>query len=120
MGFVHPELLLLLVPAALVWWRLRGRGKGTQIARAVALALLALAVAAPYLRTGEAGRDLVIVVDRSRSMPGEAETTVREIARVAEDSRRQGDRVAVVAFGGNAAIEQLPQRDARFARSQLA
>lgn len=120
MGFVHPELLLLLVPAAFVWWRLRGRGTGTQVARAVALALLALAVAAPYLRTGEAGRDLVIVVDRSRSMPGETDATVREIARVAEDARREGDRVAVVAFGGNAAIEQLPQRDARFQDFQRA
>ncbi len=114
MGFVHPELLLLALPAAFAWWKLRGQGVGTQVVRSLALAALVLAAAAPYLRMGESGRDLVVVVDRSRSMPADTDATVREILRIAEESRREGDRVGVVTFGGNAAIEQLPQRDARF------
>ena len=120
MGFVHPELLLLALPAALAWWKLRGRGFGTQLVRALALAALVLAAGAPYLRLGESGRDLVVVVDRSRSMPSETDATVREILRLAEELRSEGDRVGVVTFGGNAAIEQLPQRDARFQDFQRA
>ncbi len=120
MGFVHPELLLLALPAAFAWWKLRGHGLGTQLVRALALALLVLAAAAPYLRMGESGRDLVVVVDRSRSMPSDTDSTVREVLRLAEESRREGDRVGVVTFGGTAAIEQLPQRDARFQDFQRA
>jgi hypothetical protein len=43
---------------------------------------------------------------------------VLELAKLAEDAREAGDRVALVAFGANAAIEELPQRDARFAGFQ--
>lgn len=118
MGFVHPELLLLAIPAAVAWWKLRGPERGTQAARALITALLVLAAAAPYLRTGDSGRDLVIVVDRSRSMPGSSDATVLEVVKLAEDGRAEGDRVALVGFGGAAAIEQLPERDARFAGFQ--
>lgn len=120
MGFVHPELLLLALPAAFAWWKLRGVGRGTQAVRALALVLLLAAAAAPYLRLGENGRDLVVVVDRSRSMPADAEAGVQEVLRAAEEARSEGDRVAVVSFGGNAAIEQLPQRDTRFQSFQRA
>ncbi len=120
MGFVHPEFLLLALPVALAWWKLRGVGRGTQVVRALSLALLLAAAAAPYLRLGENGRDLVVVVDRSRSMPADADAGVKEVLRAAEEARREGDRVAIVSFGGNAAIEQLPHRDTRFQGFQRA
>jgi len=113
-GFVHPELLLLALPAALVWWRWRGGERGTRLVRALVLALLVLALAGPYLRTGEKGRDLVLVFDRSRSMPAEAEAAALELAAQAEEARRAGDRIAVVAFGAEAAIETAPSERARF------
>ncbi|MCC7013374.1 MAG: VWA domain-containing protein [Planctomycetes bacterium] len=120
MGFQHPEFLLLALPVAFAWWRLRGRELPTQCVRALVAAALVLAASAPYLRTGDAGRDLVLVVDRSRSMPSGSDATVLEVAQIAEEARRAGDRVAVVSFGGNVGIEQLPQRDARFAGFQRA
>jgi len=113
-GFAHPELLLLVLPAALVWWRWRGGERGTRLVRALVLALLVLAAAGPYLRTGEKGRDLVLVFDRSRSMPAEAEAAALELAAGAEGARRAGDRVAVVAFGAEAAIESAPSERTRF------
>lgn len=114
MSFVHPELLLLLVPAALAWWFVRGAERGTQVLRALVLALLVVALAQPYLRTSATGRDLVLVVDRSRSMPDESRERALELVKLAEDARRDGDRVAIVAFGAAAAIERLPSADARF------
>ena len=114
MGFLHPELLLLLVPAAFAWWKLREREPWTDAARALALVLVVLAFARPYLETAQDGRDLVFVVDRSRSMPEGARDSALELVELAEDARREGDRVAVVGFGASAAIERLPSDTARF------
>ena len=114
MGFLHPELLLLFVPAAWVWWRTRDAVRGTQVVRFGVLALLLVALAAPYVRTRADGRDLVVVVDRSRSMPAGAGERARELIRLAEDARQPGDRVGVVSFGARASIERLPDARERF------
>jgi len=114
MGFLHPEFLLLALPVAWGWWRTRTPSRAVSLLRALALALLVLALSAPYLRRGEVGRDLVIVVDRSRSMPAVGERAALETIALAEDSRRPGDRVGVVAFGRNATIERLPAESGSF------
>jgi len=115
MGFVRPALLLLLVPALWVWWRTRESSRATQAVRLLCLAALVLALAAPYMKTRDDGRDLVMVVDRSLSMPREGERSALELVRLAEKARRSGDRLAVVSFGGRAAIEALPSETGVFA-----
>lgn len=112
---LRPEWLLLLVPAAFVWWRTRDAERPTRVVRAIALALLVLALAAPYVRTAAPGRDLVIVADRSRSMPASAAASIVETIALAEAERREGDRVAIVPFGERPAIERLPSEESRFA-----
>ncbi|MCY2961375.1 MAG: VWA domain-containing protein [Planctomycetota bacterium] len=114
MGFLHPELLLLAIPAAFAAWKLRASDRWTTALRWSLLAVLVLALAGPYFRTAERGRDLVLVVDRSRSMPAGAHTTAVELVRLAEDARGDGDRVAVVSFAAEAAIERLPSARERF------
>ncbi|MBL8859066.1 MAG: VWA domain-containing protein [Planctomycetes bacterium] len=116
MGFLHPELLLVLVPAGVAWWFVRGRTAPTAVVRAIVLVLLVCALAGPYSNTARKGRDVVIVADRSKSMPAESRDTALEIARLAEELRREGDRVAVVTFGAGAAIESLPSETTRLAR----
>lgn len=115
MGCQHPELFLLALPAAFVWWKLRTREFATDAVRALALALLVFALTRPYLETSEPGRELVFVVDRSRSMPEGSRESALELIRLAEDARAPGDRVSIVAFGADAAIERLPSAVARFA-----
>ncbi len=114
MGFQRPELLLLLLPAAWLWWWARNREPGTLVVRAVVALLLVAALAGPYLSISSPGRDLVVVVDRSRSMPDEAAESIIELLRLAEDQREVGDRVALVTFGARAAIERPPSEEARF------
>lgn len=116
MGFLHPELLLLALPAAFAAWKLRAADAWTTALRVALLAVLVLALAGPYLRTADRGRDLVLVVDRSRSMPAGANDVALELTRLAEEARRDGDRVAVVSFGAEAAVERLPSGTARFGR----
>ena len=49
MGFLHPELLLLGIPAAFVWWRTRSRDRVTTALRGIVGLLLLLALSAPCL-----------------------------------------------------------------------
>jgi Mg-chelatase subunit ChlD len=114
LGFLHPELLLLALPASYLYWRARGAPLGTQLLRALVAALLVLAAAAPYSRTGETGRDLVIVVDRSKSMPASSVAQIAEAIAFAEEGRTAGDRVAVVGFGAEVGVETLPRAEGRF------
>lgn len=113
-GFQRPELLLFLLPAGWLWWRTRDRQIGTNVLRALALALVGLALAGAYLNLQTPGRDLVVVVDRSRSMTKESEASIVELLRLAEEQRERGDRVALVTFGAEAAIERPPSEEARF------
>lgn len=114
MGFQRLELLLLLLPSAWLWWRTRDREWGTMVLRALALIALVAGLAGPYLRMSSPGRDLVIVVDRSRSMPADSAKATEELLRLAEDARKTGDQVAIVTFGARASIERSPSEDGRF------
>lgn len=114
MGFAQPHLLLLALPAALVWWTCRGPTRAGAVVRALILILLVLAAAGPFARIGEPGRDLIVLLDRSRSMPGQAAARVREVLELARAESERGDRLALVAFGAQAALEAPPSDDLRW------
>ena len=116
MSFQHPELWLLALPLAYILWSLRAGGRVTGVLRALVALCLLGALAGPVLRRGGEGRDLVLLVDRSASMPLGSEESARELIGLAEEARRAGDRVAVVGFGGRALVEQLPSAQADFER----
>lgn len=113
-GLLHPALLLLLVPALWCCWRFRDGSAATTVVRGIALLLLGLALAGLYHDGDAKGRDVVFVVDRSRSMPPEGDAIALEQIRLAQSARAAGDRVGVVAFGRTPALEQLPSESARF------
>jgi von Willebrand factor type A domain len=117
-GFLHPALLLLLLPALWCCWRFRDASRATNAVRALALLLLGLALAGPYFDAESKGRDVIFVVDRSRSMPAGADALALEQIRLAEEARAAGDRVGVIAFGRTAALERLPSESARFSGFQ--
>ncbi len=111
--FAHPEAFLL---AALVVLVLRRRFVSTApatVLRALVVLLLAAVLAEPSAATTERGRDLVVVVDRSRSVPAAAGASVEEVLDRAAKEARAGDRVGVVLFGRDAALESAPQEGFR-------
>ena len=114
MNLLHPALLLLSVPLAWVWWTTRSGERVTDGLRALIGFLLLLAICGPYRPTSTAGRDLVVVVDRSRSMPGGTREEALELIRLAEEERGAGDRVSVIAFGKGPRIERLPSDKEKF------
>jgi uncharacterized membrane protein len=115
-SFDTPAWALFVLPVALLAWRTRSGAAVTQGLRLCLLLLLALALAGPRWEQSARGLDLVVVVDRSLSVGGEADSAGLELVRLAEDARGPGDRVAVVAFAAEARIESLPDFDQRLQR----
>ncbi|MDA0935411.1 MAG: VWA domain-containing protein, partial [Planctomycetota bacterium] len=104
--FVHPEVFLLAVPG--VAWLLRcGRGLAAEVQLlrgALLLALLAV-LAEPFRATAIAGRDLVLLVDRSRSVGDLGWRRADELVQEAVAAAEPGDRIGVLAFGRGVAVE---------------
>jgi len=112
--FVRPEAFLL-VPVILL--ALRGRiapSRLVGIVRVVLLIVVAALLAEPYAVRDQAGRDLVIVVDRSRSMPDDGARRVEEIRQRATSDAGPGDRIGVVTFGRDADVESAPTERYRY------
>ena len=107
--FAHPEAFLLLLLAVAVT---RRRFVSTSFATGLRAALwivLAALLADPDAASTDSGRDLVVAVDRSRSVPETAQATAEEWLDRSAKEARDGDRVGVVAFGRDAAVESPPR-----------
>lgn len=114
MRFLLPQALLLAVPVGLYLWRMASvRGVAMGLRCAVA-GLLVAALAQPEVILGTAGADLVVVVDRSRSMPAGTDAKALELIQLLDRERRAGDRVGVIGFGREAGVELAPSASVRF------
>jgi uncharacterized membrane protein len=114
MSLLYPQALLLWLPLGLWLWRgarLTGPAMGLRVAL---VALLGLALARPELDWKSGGSDVVVVVDRSKSMPPGSSTSAEELIRLLEPQRRPGDRLGVVSFGRDARVELALTHDGSF------
>lgn len=107
-----PAWLLLALPAGLVFLACRPAGRLAATLRALALGLALLGLCAPTLRLAARAGTLVLVADRSLSMPPGAEASMRETAELLARAAGPDDRLAVVAFGRSAAVAQ-PAHDGK-------
>ena len=109
LAFLFPPLLFLLIPLLLLlFWRARSTAVGA-IVRVLLVAGLVLVASVPLAPIGGRGVDVVVVVDRSRSMPVESRARSLEIIKLLEGHRGAGDRVGVVVYGREARVERLPE-----------
>ncbi len=114
MSFAWPQALLLAIPLGLFLWKGARMAGWPQALRAVLLGALVVALARPEFRFRAAGADVVVVVDRSRSMPAGGEARAEELIRLLASQRRDGDRLGVVSFGRDARVEMGLSHDAPF------
>lgn len=114
MTLVAPQALLLLLPLGLfLYFTARIHGPPMWL-RVALMALLTIALARPEFRLRSAGSDVVVIVDRSRSMPPRGEASAEELIRLLEPQRRPGDRLGVISFGRDPRIEMPLSPDGRF------
>lgn len=105
----QPVWLILIIPLTATWimWRLPFRF--IRVLRAVIFVLLILALCRPFIRIKDRAGTAVILADRSASMPGATDSAEKEIVDMAQSSIRGNNRLAVVSFGRQAAVEHSPQ-----------
>ncbi|MEO6595191.1 MAG: VWA domain-containing protein [Planctomycetota bacterium] len=108
MHFQHPEAFLLLPLAALVLRRALWPRPFVGVLRLALLLLVSALLASPWWPGEADGRDIVFVVDRSRSMPTAGLAEAKELATQVGERLQPGDRIGVVAFGRRPAVESLP------------
>ncbi|MCE9673271.1 VWA domain-containing protein [Myxococcus stipitatus] len=106
MTFSLPQAWVLLLPLGLFLWKYGRRPGPPMWLRAALLVLIVGALSGPSLRLADAGSDVVVVVDRSASMPLDLDRVAQELISLVESQRRPGDRVGVVAFGREARVER--------------
>jgi Mg-chelatase subunit ChlD len=106
----QPVWLLLLVPLAAAWmtWPLPARG--LKVLRAVVFALVILALAQLAVKLPDRAGTVVVVADRSESMPQNSDAAEKEVISLLYKGMGPRDQLGVVAFGRQAAVEQSPQR----------
>ncbi|MFN7134606.1 MAG: vWA domain-containing protein, partial [Myxococcales bacterium] len=108
MTFGNLPALLAAVPLLLLV-HFAGRRPGPAGAlRWVLAVLVPLALARPALDRGGDGLDLLILVDRSRSMPAGSDAEAEGLVRLVEARARTGERVGVISFGRQPRLEHAP------------
>lgn len=108
----QPAWLLLLVPLAVALWIWPPPNKGLRILRAAVFVLIVLAMAQFALRLPDRAGIVVVVADRSESMPPNAAASQKEIIELLQKTMKPRDLLGVVSFGQQAVIERTPQRGA--------
>ncbi|HEY7314752.1 MAG TPA: VWA domain-containing protein [Gemmataceae bacterium] len=105
---LHPIWLFLAIPLALSLWLWRMPSRLLLILRALTLSLLLLALCGVVLRLPSQAGTVVVVADRSQSMPPGSAAAQKEAIDLLQKTMGPDDRLAVVSFGRTAAVEQPP------------
>jgi Mg-chelatase subunit ChlD len=108
----QPVWLLLVVPLAAAWWAWPPPDRGLKYLRAVVFITVVLALAQLAVRLPDRAGTVVVVADRSESMPADADKAEKEIIGLLHQSMAPRDQLGVVAFGRQAVVEQSPDQSA--------
>jgi Mg-chelatase subunit ChlD len=103
MTFLQPIWLVLLIPLLMLWWR------GRSYVPLTILLLIVLALAGLTLQLPSRAGTVVVVADRSRSMPANAEAAELEAIQLLQRAMGSESQLAVVSFGQRAVVERAPQ-----------
>ncbi len=109
MTLLHPIWLLLLIPLiiSLRVWKLPSRLLG--ILRLAILSLILLAMCGLAVKLPSRAGTVVVLADRSQSMPPDSQAKQKEAIDLIQDAMGSDVNLAVISFGRAAAIEQSPQ-----------
>jgi Mg-chelatase subunit ChlD len=108
--FFQPIWLLLVVPLAAAWYSWPLPARDLKALRAAVFVLVVLAMAQLAIRLPDRAGTVVVVADRSESMPQDSDAFEKEDIALLHKSMGPRDLLGVVAFGRDAVVEQSPQR----------
>lgn len=109
---LNPIWMILAIPLLAAWWVWHPVSRFLRFMRLTLLALILLALSGLAIQFPSRAGTVVVVADRSLSMPANAEAAEREAIELIQRAMSSDDRLAVVSFGQNSAIERSPQTGA--------
>ncbi len=109
---LNPIWLVLAIPLFAAWWIWKPSSRFLQFTRLALLLLVLLALCGLAVRLPSRTGAIVVVADRSLSMPAGSEAAQKEAIELIQRAMGSDDRLAVVSFGQNAVIERSPQAGA--------
>jgi hypothetical protein len=107
--FLDPVWLALALPLAASLWLFPQPSRLTNALRITAIILALLAISGLALKFPSRAGTIVVVADRSRSMPHDSDTSHKELIDLLQGGMGGKDNLAVVSFGQTVAIEQSPE-----------
>lgn len=118
MTLLDPLWLLVALPLAAALWFWRPASRALVVLRAIGITLLVLALAGLAIELPRRAGVIVVVADRSLSMPASADALQRELTGTLTPSSQRDAPLAVVSFGATSRVEREAGA-ARFADFQL-
>lgn len=110
MMFLSPMWLLLAFPLGISLWLLRSPSRLIQILRMLMFVMILLALAGFAIRMPSRTGTVVIVADRSSSMPFDAAARQKEAIDLAISEMSEQNNLAIVTFAERAMLERPPQK----------
>jgi Mg-chelatase subunit ChlD len=105
---LHPIWLFLLIPLGMALWRWQ-LPKTLRTLRTLLILSLVAAMCGIVLPLPSRFGTLVVVADRSHSMPPNSEAALKEAVDLLQTAMGSEDSLAVVSFGKNTVVERMPQ-----------
>ena len=105
----HPVWLLLAIPLAVALWLWRLPSPLLLGLRVATVSLILLAMCGLAIKLPSRAGTIVVVADRSDSMPAGSDASHKEAINLIHNSMSADQRLAVVSFGRGASIEQTSQ-----------
>ncbi len=112
MTIMQPIWLFLLIPLLLSLWLWRLPTRLLVLLRLGLVLLLILALSGLALRLPSRAGTVVVLADRSLSMPARSEAAQKLAIDLVASKMSADDRLAVVSFGREAKVDQVPQHGA--------
>ena len=111
MTLLNPVWLLMLIPLAVLWRLIPLSSRLLRTIRALLLIVLILALCGPAIVLPDRDGAVVVIADRSASMPDDALQRQTDAISLIQDARPSNSRLSVITFAQDAAIELNPQED---------
>ncbi len=109
MYLIQPVWLVLIIPFGLLLYLLRMPTGILTLLRGLVITLVILAMSRPVIQITSSGGTVVVVADRSKSMPADSTERQEELIKILASAMGRKNQVAVVSYGARALVEQAPQ-----------
>lgn len=106
--FTEPQWLTLLLPALFVVYLLRSTSRILNVFRVLFVILIILGLSRPVITTMSGDGTLVLLADRSSSMPGDTDRNINEIMSILKKDMPPKAGLGLVTFGATAKVSLAP------------